>query len=101
MRQPSRPTKVSVIAKKILSYWVEKPQASDTVDGIAVWWVQYKEFERWKPQVEKALSELVKKKLVLKKAAATSGVTYELNPEMESEVQRIVKDGAKKSNSQT
>ena len=75
--QPSRPLKVSVIAKKILSYWVENPRASDTVDGIAVWWVQYKEFERWKPQVEKALSELV------------------------TEVQRIVKDGAKKSNSQT
>ena len=89
---------MSVLAKKILSYWAENPKASDTVDGIAVWWVQYKEFEHWKPHVEDALSELVEKELVFKTSGPTSKVIYKLNPQMKSEVQRIVKAGTSKTN---
>ena len=90
LERRNRPLKVSVLAKKILGYWVENPEASDTAKGIAVWWVQYKEVERWKPRVEKALLELVDKKLVFKKSGTTREARYELNPEKKLQVRRIV-----------
>src|SRR5262249_53633040 len=89
--QPNPPFRVSVLAKRILSYWLENPGASDTVDGIAVWWVQYKEFEHSKPRIEHALAELVNKGLVLQKCNPTSQDTYALNPAVKRQVRRIVK----------
>jgi hypothetical protein len=88
-----RPLKLSVFAKKILSYWLENPNAKDTSDGIADWWVRYQEFRHWRPRVKKALAELVEMKLVLKKKGQKgrgSQVYYELNRQFEADIPRII-----------
>ena len=82
--------KISVLGKEILRYWREHPSASDTADGIAVWWVQYKQFEHTRSRVKQALLELVKKQLVVKKHHGTAEDTYELNPVVKSQLPRIL-----------
>jgi len=88
--------KVSVLAKRILAYWVENPNAKDTLDGIADWWVRYQEFRFWRPRVKQALSELVKNNLVLEKRGRDSQLFYELNRKLNAEVHRIVANRRKK-----
>jgi hypothetical protein len=93
---PGHPPKVSVFAKRILSYWIENPHGKDTLDGIADWWVRYQEFRYWRPRVKDALSELVDKKLVLEKQGRDSQIYYELNRKLEAEIRRIVGSSRRK-----
>ncbi len=81
---------MSVVAKKILAYWVDNPHAKDTVDGIADWWVRYREFEYWRPRIKEALAELVERKLVLEKEGRDSQVYYELNRKCATSITRMI-----------
>ena len=47
------------IRKDILDYLARNPQAQDTLDGIAGWWLLEEEFIRTKETVQKVLHQLV------------------------------------------
>ncbi len=47
------------IVNSILRYWIEHPEAKDTISGIADWWISKKE-KRWsRKDVQAAIDELV------------------------------------------
>ena len=96
MNNSDRLPEVSAFAKRILAYWVENPDAKDTLEGIADWWVRYQEFRYWRPRVKPALAELVQKKFILETPGRDSEMYYELNKEVETEIRLIVKSGRKK-----
>jgi hypothetical protein len=62
-------TNISQIACEILAYLFKNPDARDTKVGIAGWWLltQHieREIQRQTPKVEKALDELVNRKLII------------------------------------
>ncbi|GAB1260369.1 hypothetical protein [Aurantivibrio plasticivorans] len=61
------------IAQEILRYLAESPRSSDTLDGIALWWLQNNAYPRL--AIQKALDLLVKDlKVVARKNS--NGDTY-------------------------
>jgi len=87
---PGRGRNLSTFAKKVLAYWVDHPTAKDTLDGITDWWIRYQEFECWRPQVERALSELVTLNLVLEKKRPGLETYYELNRKSVQEIRQMI-----------
>ncbi len=51
--------KISVVAGEITRYLANKPDAAETVDGIAKWWLTRQRFEDSKEVVMAALEHLV------------------------------------------
>ena len=49
----------SEIISEILAYLIEHPDAQDTLDGVAQWWLLEREIRCQTRAVEEALSELV------------------------------------------
>lgn len=64
----------SQLAFKILDYFRRHPQAKDTVEGIARWWVQDDPVE-----VRRVLEKLVNLNLVGKRANASFDLYYATN----------------------
>jgi len=53
-----------LIRKDILDYLARNPQAQDTLDGIAGWWLLEQQFLRTKETVQKILDQLVREGLI-------------------------------------
>jgi len=71
-------TKLPKLARHILRYLREHPEAQDTVEGIMVWWVSERAIKQWLPQVRKSLTGLVTLGYLEKAAAADGRVFYRL-----------------------
>ena len=52
------------LADEILRYLLEHPEAQDTIDGIADWWLTERRVRQGIAEVEAALRHLVKRGLV-------------------------------------
>ncbi|MEM2983436.1 MAG: hypothetical protein QXH17_09790 [Candidatus Bathyarchaeia archaeon] len=68
------------IRKEILEYLARFPNAQDSLEGIAKWWVQSDEKD-----VEMVLCELVRERIMIKKECALKAV-YCLSEESKSEI---------------
>lgn len=56
--------RLSPIARDILSYLVDNPEAADSLEGLVEWWLLERRI-RWQTvQIRKALDELVSQRLV-------------------------------------
>jgi len=73
-------------ARAILRYLSRHPQAKDTLDGIATWWLLREWTERKAAEVKRAVSLLVEKKLVVELPVGGQSPCYKLNPENQTEV---------------
>jgi len=51
--------KLPQLARHILRYLREHPEAQDTIEGITIWWVSERAIKQWLPQVRTALAALV------------------------------------------
>jgi hypothetical protein len=51
-------------AQAILSYMIKHPRATDTVEGIALWWIAPSRRERSMGEVQRAASYLVSRGLI-------------------------------------
>lgn len=71
---------VKSIAAEIMMYLQQRPMASDTLDGIAHWWLVQQEIEKNIGQVEQALEQLTVEGKVSRKMNTGSKVIYSLNP---------------------
>jgi hypothetical protein len=69
----------SDIARHILSYLVEHPQAQDTLEGILHWWLLEQQIKRWTPRVREALDELIAQGWVRERKGRDGQVHYRVN----------------------
>jgi len=81
----------SQIVHEILAYLAEHPDAHDTLEGIAEWWLLEQEIKRRTAQVKEALAELVAQGLVLERRGRDSRIHYQVNRQKFGEIQTLLK----------
>ncbi len=69
----------SEIAREILAYLAEHPDAQDTIDGIVEWWLLKQTIKYQTKMVRKALEDLINKGFILEKKKGDSQVRYGIN----------------------
>jgi hypothetical protein len=72
-------TKLPELARHILRYLREHPEAQDTVEGITVWWVSERAIKHWLPEVRSSLATLVAKGYLAKRKMGDGRVSYHIN----------------------
>ena len=80
-------------AREILQYFMQHPQASDDLEGIARWRLLQQHVCRQVEQVQRALELLVQLELLRRYDTPASGKRYSLNPEKLNESERFAKNG--------
>lgn len=90
--KPETPTvRKSRIAREILAYLAEHPDAQDTVEGIVEWWLLEQKIQRHTAQVKEALAELVTKGLVLEHKGRDGRFHYCANRRRSGEIHALLK----------
>ena len=79
------------LARAILRYLDSHPEAKDTLDGIAGWWIQREWCDRLLGDVERALALLLSSDLVLETRRQGIPPYYQLNPQQRDAIVRILK----------
>jgi hypothetical protein len=79
-RCPPINTKLPELARHILRYLREHPEAQDTVEGITIWWVSERAIKHWLPQVRSSLAALVARGYLAKRKVGDGRVFYRVNP---------------------
>jgi hypothetical protein len=90
--QESMESAVSQTALKILNYLVEHPQASDTAEGIAQWWLLERVIIEEEELVQRALNDLVKQGLIIAWQSADARRHYRLNESQLAEIHQLIQD---------
>lgn len=80
------------IARAILRYLKEHPEAKDTLDGIAQWSLVREWAERRRGEVERAMAFLVSKKLVVQTSRTGLAPCYQFNNEKAKEISSMLKN---------
>jgi hypothetical protein len=81
------------IALRILSYLAANPEANDTPEGIAQWWLLDREIRDQTEAVERALAELADAGWLIVRGnpgSPGSPVRYRLNPARAGEVRALL-----------
>jgi hypothetical protein len=81
----------SRIAREILAYLVEHPEAQDTLDGIVQWWLPERELRHRVALVREAIGELVENGRVIPCTRQNSRTYYRINEEKRAEIEEFVK----------
>lgn len=79
MKDVGTTTEVSRIVFEILSYLSDHPDANDTIEGIAQWWLLEQQVKQQVPLIEKALAELVDKGFVFQQGGSNGRRRYRIN----------------------
>lgn len=85
---------MQAIARRILEYLADNPEANDTFEGITEWWLLEREIRARKAEVERSLSELVSAGLVVASQSAGANTRFRLNPERTDEVRSLLEGGS-------
>jgi len=80
---PGRP-----LADEVLAYLVQHPQAQDTMEGIAEWWLMEQRIRYAVADVEAALHELVGNDSLVASQCGDGRTYYRLNRAQEREIRR-------------
>ena len=78
------------MARAILRYLQDHPDAKDTLEGIAQWWLLKEWTERKYHQIEASLSHLVSRGLVLERRREGMPPYYWLNRAKQDEISEIL-----------
>ncbi len=84
-------TNKSQIGHQILTYLVEHPEAQDTLEGIAEWWLLERAIKFQEAQVKKSLAELVANGLVIRVQGMDSIAHYRINHNKYKEIKKLIK----------
>ena len=68
------------ISQEILEYLRKHPEASDTLEGIAEWWLLNQRIHYEMQRVKAAILKLVKQGCIIELKNKGSGIRYRLNP---------------------
>jgi hypothetical protein len=90
VRKRRRAAQGSSLAREILSYLSEHPQAQDSLEGVMQWWLLEREIRRWTVQVRSALAELVAEGLVLERTVESGRTLYRINSQKLNEVRSFL-----------
>jgi hypothetical protein len=74
------------IARRILIYLEENPQAQDSIEGILQWWLLERTVHYEKIRVEEVVEELVARNLIVARQIAGLPIMYSLNPSKLEEI---------------
>lgn len=85
----------SEVAYEILSYLSEHPDAQDTLDGIAHWWLMERRIKYHISLVREALEELVGRGLIVEKYGTDLSVHFRLNDINLKVIHTYLKDNEK------
>jgi hypothetical protein len=91
MSEASR-TEEEKIALRILAYLKEHPQAKDTIEGISQWWLGREVSTHRLADLEKAVSRLLSRDLIVSTQLKGSPPCYAVNPRKLAEISRILED---------
>jgi hypothetical protein len=80
------------IALRILAYLEEHPQAKDTIEGIWQWWLAGEGGKLRIAELERALSDLLAKKLIVSTQGKGLPQCYAVNPAKLEEISKILRD---------
>ena len=81
----------SHIARAILDYLLEHPDAQDTLAGIAEWWLPEEKIKTRLAIVKDALDQLVAKALVLERRGKDMQTHYRINGQRFKEIEKLVR----------
>ena len=80
----------SRLAREILAYLSDHPDARDTVEGIATWWVASRGVEADSPAVRVALADLVIRGFVVESRRRNSRIHYRVNRSRLEEIRDLL-----------
>jgi hypothetical protein len=76
------------LADEVLAYLLQHPQAQDTMEGIAEWWLLEQRIRHSVADVEATLRELVGNDFLVARQCADGRMYYGLNRDKEREIRR-------------
>jgi hypothetical protein len=79
------------IAREILRYLEHYPEAKDTIDGIAQWWLRREGSERLRRGVERAVSLLLSQGLILETRRPGVPPYYQRNSQQCKAISKLLK----------
>jgi hypothetical protein len=80
----------SGLFKEILSYLVAHPEARDTIEGIAQWWLLEQNIKEQLTRIKAVLDDLVEKGLLVEKKGADLRSNYQINSARVDEIKRLL-----------
>jgi len=83
-------TKEEEMARDVLTYLVNNPDAQDTLEGIAEWWLLERKIESRTAKVKEVLAGLVAKGLILERRGSDSRLRYLINTDSEDEIRALL-----------
>ncbi|HEX9671581.1 MAG TPA: hypothetical protein VGC93_19085 [Thermoanaerobaculia bacterium] len=82
------------LSRRILSYLADNPEANDTVEGIAEWWLLDREIRDQTARVERALAGLAAAGWLVASRTTGSPTRYRLNPARTADVAALRRERA-------
>ena len=80
---------------ELLRYWMERPNAHDTLEGIAEWWLLERYLRRRIAEVRSALAELVDRGWVVERRGADGRLHYHLDRSRLPDVEAFLAEGGR------
>jgi len=80
------------IARAVLRYLKAHPEAKDTLEGIVRWWLERERSERLLEEVERAVTLLLSRDLVLETRRDGMPPYYELNPSRREAITQMTEE---------
>jgi hypothetical protein len=81
----------SKIAYEILAYLLDHPDAQDTLEGVAEWWLLERKIRDHVEIVKEALDELVREGWVIQLESVDSRIHYRTNRSRYGEIRTLLK----------
>jgi hypothetical protein len=82
----------SAMSTAVLSYLAQHPEAQDTIEGIAEWWLLEHRIVETTKALEAVLNDLVQQDFLLASKCAEGRLYYRLNREREREIHSHLRD---------
>ena len=84
----------SAVMNEILHYLVGHPDAKDTIDGIARWWLPPNDRGSKREQVQIAIDELVARGWIIRRETTPSHVVYGLDKQHLITITSVLRKGS-------
>lgn len=83
------------IALKVLRYLSKRPEAKDTIEGIAKWWLIEEQIEETLGSVDRALSYLISRQFLVPVTFRNQETYYQLNKERLEDIRALTLQNTK------
>ncbi len=82
------------MAKMILSYLIKNPEAKDTIQGIAKWWLLNEKIDQTLNNILNAMNFLTIQNLVYEQNYSNDCISYQINEEQIDRIKELIGDEA-------